>query len=287
MKPFFLSSALTLLIGTCIQSQTVNVTVHTTKSFEVLPDGSLSGNWFPVVQKTFDPDNRLALERIFDNRLKKQVAYIWYFYDDKGRLASREHFSIDRLPIHLRRITYNETGDTAQVLEYVPSRDTIALDSQKDFFYSPSRLLVQTKIYNADHSLTEVCRYAYRKGAKQPYAITVKNSSVPYKSGTAIAYNDSTLLPRILQKKVKSPKPADSYSLRVEFNAKGRPLLEEYRYADQNSKKRSYIYSSDVILKEYRDEDGSGKLTGQYVIEIFFVQANLDARSYFETAPLH
>ncbi len=102
--------------------QPVDIMVKNIYCHEILDDGTQTENKYTCIQKTYDNNNHLVLERFYDNKVRKQVGYRWYFYNAGGRVKSIENYNMDQLPEKLIQIEYGDSGDTLKITEYAGSQ---------------------------------------------------------------------------------------------------------------------------------------------------------------------
>ena len=263
--------------------QPVDIMVIETRTFEILDDGTQTGNWFISDQKTFDDHNHLVLERYFDGRAKKLDSYTWFFYDQEGKMKSIENYDAESEPRYLKQIFYTSSGDTSKIIEYAGGQQGVTRTAEKSFSYSPEGRLVQTKRLSPDKNLLESAKYHYKKGSKAPARITITHSTVtPYIEKVSIIYNDSTGLPRLAVKQVNQKAAGKRYTVLVFYNIKGNPIEEKYMAGNNLLKRKHYEYAADVQLEKYMEEDGNGRLIALFTINTYWHKANLTGKSYFE-----
>ncbi len=283
MKPivaFILAFLVTPFKPVC---QPVDIMVKNVFYHEVLENGTQTGNKYISIQKTYDNSNRLVLERFYSDTAKRQVGYRWYFYDDRGRVKSIEDYSMDRRPVQLIQVLYNEKGDTLKIINHAGNRDGITKTSEKSFVYAPSGLLRQTRTLSPSGNVIETAKYTYKRGIKSPVKKTVTNhSAFPFREKATYACNDSTGLPMSAVRQVRDLKSGSRYTVSVSYNSRGNATEELYVEAGKPFRKKCFEYAAGLELEKYYEEDGSGKLTLLTTIETYWHKANLNMKSYFE-----
>jgi hypothetical protein len=263
--------------------QPVNIMVKNIYCHEILDNGTETENKYPCIQKTYDNKNRLVLERFYDNKVRGQVGFRWFYYDTEGRVESIEHYNMDQLPEKLIQIVYGDSGDTLKITEYAGSKDTITKTSEKKYYYSSSGRLKQTKTITTADKLIETVKFSYKSGLKSPVKITKSNKSAsPFKEKMTFVYADSTGLPQSAVRQVNDLQSKTRYSVMVSYNRKGNPVEELYTTAGKPYKKKVYKYAADIELEKYHEEDGEGKMTALFTVETYFNKANLNRKSYFK-----
>jgi hypothetical protein len=283
MKQLFALLFLVLLNQPEPWCQPVDIMVKNIFSHEILDDGTQTGNKFTCIQKTFDNNNHLVLERFYDNKVRGQVGYRWYFYNAGGRVKSIENFNMDQLPEKLIQIVYDDSGDTLKITEYKGSNGNVIKNSEKKYYYLSSGHLRQTQTVNASDKLIETAKFSYKAGLKFPGKISISNKSAsPFKEKVTYVYDNATGLPQSSVRQVNDLQSKTRYSVMVSYNSKGNPVEELYVATGKPYKKKVYKYAADIELEEYHEEDGGGRMTALFTVETYFHKANLDRKSYFE-----
>jgi hypothetical protein len=263
--------------------QPVDIMVKNIYCHEILNDGTETGNKYVCIQKTYDNNNRIVLERYYDDKVRGQVGFRWYFYDTEGRVKSIEYYNMENLPQTLIQVSYNGSGDTLKINEYVGSKDTVTKTSEKKYYYSSSGKLIQTKTVTTSNKMIETVKFSYKSGLKSPDKITKSNKSAsPFKEKVTFVYAGKIGLPQSAVRLINDLQSNTRYSVVVSYNSRGNPVEELYMAADKPYKKKVYKYASDIELEKYHEEDGKGKMTALYTVETYFNKANLNRKSYFE-----
>jgi len=283
MRFILLVSLLTWIISPGLSGQPVDIMVKNTLKHEILEDGTPSGNKFTCNQKTYVSNNRLTLERHFNDKIRMQDGYTWYFYDAAGRLKSVENYDIEGKPSMLKQILYNESGDTLKVIEYAGSSDTVKKSSEKVYYYNAPGQIAQIKTFTPDNELIESIKNSFKKSFKQPVKTTILNRSAnPWKATVKTSFNDTTGLPQHAVMQVNQTSAKSRYTVMITYNIKGNPVEEKYLAASKVFKCKKSEYAANIELVKFFEEDGSGKMTGLYTIDTYWHKANLNAKSYFE-----
>ena len=262
--------------------QPADIMVKNIYCHEIL-DGKETGNKYVCVQKTYDNNNRLVLERFYDDKVREQVGYRWYFYNSQGKIKSVENFNMNQLPERLIQVLYGESGDTMKIIEYAGGKEAINKTSEKYFYYSSSGQLKQTRTVTSSNNPIETVKYSYKSGLKSPVKASISNkSAVPFKEKATFVYVDSTGLPISAVRQMNDLQNKNRYKITVSYNRKGKPIEELYVSDNRPFKKKIYKYAAEIELENCREEDGMGKLTALYTVETYFHKANIDRKSYFE-----
>jgi len=263
--------------------QPVDIMVKNIYCHEILDNGKQTENKYVSVQKTFDDNNRLVLERFYDTIVQGQVGYRWYFYNDGGRVKSIENYNMDQMPEKLIQVLYGNSGDTLKITEYAGSKDTVSKISEKKYYYSSSGQLKQIKTVATSDKVIEKVKYSYKSGPKSPARMIVSNKSAsPFKEKVTFVYADTTGLPQSAVRQVNDLKSKTRYSVMVSYNSRGNPVEELYVSGGKTYKRKVYKYAADIDLEEYHEEDGKGKRISLFTVETYFHKANLNRKSYFD-----
>lgn len=283
MRNLILVSIITWIAFQGLNSQPVDIMVKNTLKHEIKEDGTLSGNYFTCDQKTYVNNNQLTLERYYNDKIRMQDGYTWYFYDGTGRLKSVESYDIDGKPRILKQIQYKETADTLKITEYTGSSDTVKKSSEKVYYYNAAGQLTLIKTFSPESELIESTKNSYKSGIQQPVkTIIINKSANPWKAIIKTAFNDTTGQPLRTVKQVNQYGIKKRFTVMIAYNIKGKPVEEKYMTEGKVLTCRKSEYAADIELVRFYDEDGSGKMTGLYTVETYWHKANLNARSYFE-----
>lgn len=283
MKKFYCFTIFLILYAIPLVSQyykrieNIELLVWNTFKHEIIND-SITKTKYSINQKTFDPNNLLILERIFDENTHNQIFHITYFYDSLKRLKSVEKFnSINNKPFELMQIFYkNNKSDTSKIIYYCADVEKIEPCKEKIFEYNNDNLYLKKTIDLKSKKVLEVEKYIYLKNGN---LLKIKgNVNYPIKQKYEIAYeynNDNTINRTKFQNK--------SEKIITYYNSKNKPSKIEY-YENNNLKKVIiYNYEGDIELKSILEYDKNKNLQKYYSIDYYYHKiTSLNLKSYFE-----
>lgn len=279
---FFITNI--LLAGTL--SAQINIFVDNTYKHQIRGD-SLTGEKTIVNQKTFDvKGTKLLFEINYDPVTTLETGIIAYFYDSIGRMISKEIQTVDRMPVKLYRITYNENNDTSEIAVFTPKEDTVALSGIRQYFYDDLNRLTNVKCVDPRGNLSGEKIIKYGKNKSYPASSKII-SYVPAKCTQKNVYDfiDSTRLIR----KIKITDGCNQtgfkkYGIKYDYNPKNK-ITSEIKL-EKNGKvisKRIYTYTNDIDLSTFYDIDENNKITAFYSRTFFWHKVSyINVKSYFE-----
>jgi len=256
--------------------ENIELLVWNTYKHEIIND-SITKNKFTVNQKTYDSNNSLIVERIFDENTHNQIYYINYFYDSLKRIKSIEKYSInDNKPLELEKIIYNNKGDTNKIIYFCSINGKIMPCKEKIFEYKNNKLYSR-KVVDLNLNKT-IC---FEK-------ITYLKNEIPYKISGIIYYptkqkyeliydiNDNNILNKTIFKK-------NSEKIITFYNLKNKPIKIEYYNNNVLNKIKLFNYEGEIELKNISEYDRNNKLQKYYSLEYYYHKiTNLNLKSYFD-----
>lgn len=267
-------------------SAQISIFVDNTYKHQIRGD-SLTGEKTIVNQKTFDvKGTRLLFEINYDPVTTLETGIIAYFYDSLGRMISKEIQTVDRMPVKLYRIIYNEKSDTSEITVFTSKEDTVALSETRQYYYDDLKRLTNVKCIDPRGNLSGEKIIKYRKNNTYP-ASSKRISYIPGNCIQKYVYDfiDSTGM----IKKVKitdgcNQKDLKKYSIKYDFNPKNK-ITSEIKLT-KNGKvlsKRIYTYTNDVDLSTFYDVNENNKITAFYSRTFFWHKVSyINVKSYFE-----
>lgn len=261
--------------------ENIELLVWYTYKHEIVND-SITKTRYPINQKTFDSNNLLILERIFDESTHNQIFHITYFYDSLQRLKSIEKYnSINNKPIELFQIFYNNKTDTSKIIYYCNIQEKIIPCKEKIFEYSNNNLISKKNIDLQTKKTLEIEKYTYSKDGKILKITGTIFYPTKQKYEKTCEYNKDNTLNKIITKN-------DKEKIITYYNSKNKPIKNEYYESNKLKKVIIYNYVGDIELKSIAEYDNNKNLQKYYSIDYYYHKiTSLNLKSYFENNPIN
>jgi len=273
------------MISERVSSQ-ISIFVDNTYQHEILAD-SLSGKKTVVNQKTYSiKGTKLFFEINYDYETTLEKNIVAYFYDSLDRMISKEIQTVDRIPIELFQITYDENGDTSTIKVYTPVDDTVTVSKIKIFHYDEQQRLNKVKVFDNHEILLEEQVFSYKKDNLNPSSQTVHRYDFgSCKQKYSYSYTDTaSLLKKIRISDRCNTSANKKYSIVYDFNPKNKIVAEKTMLkGGKVTGKRVYEYTNDIDLSTFYDVNDKNKITAFYSRTFFWHKVSyLNVKSYFE-----
>jgi len=283
MKKIYLLVFTIIFFSISIKSQfikrieNIELLVWNTYKHEIIND-SVTNIKFSVNQKTFDSNNLLIIERIFDENTHNQLYYITYFYDSLKRTKSIEKYNaLNNKPIELLQIFYKNTNDTDKIIYYCQADKNIIPCKEKIFEYNNKNKLIAKKLIDLSTKKTiniEKIYYLKNGAISKISGAVISQSKQNYKIIYDYDKNNNLIKITYLNKNDKMV----SF-----FNSKNKPVKIEYYKNDQLDKIVNFYYEGDIELKQVAEYDKNKKLEKFYSINYYYHKiTSLNLKSHFE-----
>lgn len=278
---FLISNILPLVSQYYKRIENIELLVWHTYKHEIVND-SITKTRYSINQKTFDLNNLLILERIFDENTHNQLFHITYFYDSLQRLKSIEKYnSINNKPIELFQIFYNNKTDTSKIIYYCNIQEKIIPCKEKIFEYSNNNLISKKIIDLQTKKILEIEKYTYSKDGKILKTIGTVFYPTKQKYEKTYEYNKDNTLNKIIIKNNKE-------KIITYYNSKNKPIKIEYYESNNLKKVTIYNYVGDIELKSIVEYDNNKNLQKYYSIDYYYHKiTSLNLKSYFENNPMN
>ncbi|MBN2214136.1 MAG: hypothetical protein JW723_07820 [Bacteroidales bacterium] len=274
------------LLNSSKLSSQISIFVDNTYQHEILSD-SLSGKKTIVNQKTYNvKGTKLLFEINYDSETALEKNIIAYFYDSLDRMTFKEMQTINRKPIDLSQIVYNENGDTSVIKIYKPVGDTVAVSETKYFYYDDLKRLNEVRAFDNQEKPVERQVYSYKKKSLDPASKTVyRYDPGPCKQKHIYTFTDTaSLLKKIRVSDGCNTASNKKYSVVYEYNQRNKIISEKTVLKGKNIlRKRIYEYKNDTDLSTFYDVNNKNKITAFYSRTYFWHKVSyLNVKSYFE-----
>jgi len=285
MRLIIVSLSLGVLISNRLSSQ-ISIFVDNTYRHEILDD-SLSGKKTIVNQKTFNiKGTKLFFEINYDYETTLEKNIVAYFYDSLDRMTSKEIQTVDREPVELFQITYDENDDTSTIKVYIPFDDTVAVSRIKHFYYDEQKRLKEVLVFDNHENLLEKQVFSYKKENLNPSSrIVYRDDLGSCRQRYTYSYADTaSLLKKVRISDRCNTSAHKNYSIVYDYNPKNKLVAEKtILKGGRIDKKRVYEYTNDIDLSTFYDVNDKNKIVAFYSRTFFWHRVSyLNVKSYFE-----